>query len=449
MSELVPLGSGDDFSVDRLRALIRAGGYQEQIISDKIFAPEKIVKLLEEIVAREPRWGRAVFDLSDGLVGDPFQSNLARSEGLEPTEILLPAGRSLRLPERARVAATAVSRSAPPGVLDELSTAGYQMVVEGTAENTLRTYKARRKSFDEYLKMRGLPALDVEPVKPSTLIDWIAYQWRNPLVQTGIPMAPATVALTLAAVRSYALAMMDRDASWVVPYSKEIKKAYRTYCKRWFGAGYRVNQAAATTFDELRVYAEGIDRDVARGKRNIAIILLGFWMAARASEISALWTSEDGQNIRFEQKAMQIYLPFSKTDQDAAGQWVTIPRYDAEPDICAVRAVDEWRRELAAAGHTHGRLFVEMPVGKRPDMYVAGFPGVDPQGISDVTLRWAKKLGIGHRTAHSHRRGAASEARRRGAHLDQIMKMGRWKSERTLLRYIDNMVYEHPLASGG
>lgn len=368
---------------------------------------------------------------------------------LEPTEIVRPAGKSLRLPGRASAVTTGGVRGAAPRVLDELSAAGYQMVVEGTAENTLRTYKARRRLFDEYLKMRGLPTLDMEPVRPSTLIEWMAYQWRNPLEATGIPMAPSTVALTLAAVRSFALAMMDTDASWVVPYSKEIKKAYRTYCKRWFGAGYRVNQAAATTFDELRVYAEGIDRDSPRGKRNIAIILLGFWMAARASEVSALWISDDGQNIRFEPGAMQLYLPFSKTDQDAAGQWVTIPRYDAEPDICAVRAVEEWRVELASVGHTRGRLFVQMPVGQRADLYVKGFPGIDPQGISDVTLRWAKKLGIGHRTAHSHRRGAASEARRRGAHLDQIMKMGRWKSERTLLRYIDNMVYEHPLASNG
>lgn len=426
VSELVPVEG--DFSVEKFRSLLSSMGYSEQLLLNQVFDPDRTRRLFAEVVGREPRWGAAVAVVAAEL-------GISDSSG-----VLVPASASFRVPDRLHEAPPR-----PPAVLDEISAAGYDLVVEGVAENTRKAYRAQLAIVDDYLRSRSLPLLDQAPVNPAVLIDWMAFQFRHPLEATGEPMAPSSVALTLSAVRYHSRAMQDRDATWVVPQALALTKAYVGYCRSWFKAGYRVKQVAATSFEELRVYAEGMDRETIRGRRNIAIVLLGFWMAGRQSELSALWMSDDDRNLRVDRRGMQIYLPFSKTDQSARGQWVTVPRFDEEPQLCAVRAVEHWRDDLREAGHVKGPLFVAMPHGRAPNMFAEPFVGLDPPGIGDVTIYWSRKLGIGRRTAHSHRRGAATEAARLGASLKQIMKMGRWTKADTVMRYIDEASYEHPL----
>jgi len=337
-------------------------------------------------------------------------------------------------------------RPEPPNALKALTAAGYDLVVSGVSANTLRAYERCWGQFNEYLDSRKLGRLDIAPTPATVIIDWMALMLRTPTKQTKIPMAPSSVSQMLAAIRYKHREIQGSDKTWTVPQSLLLTQAYRGYCHQWLDMGHRVQQAEPTSWEDLEVYAAGIDTSSPRGKRDLALILLSFWMAARASDISALWTSPGVDNIRLNATTMQLFLPYSKTDQAAAGQWVTIPKFDKNPPLCPVRSVQAWRAELLQVRPEAGKLFVEMPAGLRSDFYAKGFPGLQPMAVSDVTKRWARRLGLGQRSAHSHRRGAATRAHEAGADIPQIKKLGRWKSSDTVMKYIDDQAFEHPLA---
>jgi integrase len=72
--------------------------------------------------------------------------------------------------------------------------------------------------------------------------------------------------------------------------------------------------------------------------RNRAILLVAFSGAFRRSEVADI----DVEHIEYDDRGVAITLPRSKTDQDGEHEVVLIP-FAVTPELCAVRAVDEWR----------------------------------------------------------------------------------------------------------
>ena len=87
--------------------------------------------------------------------------------------------------------------------------------------------------------------------------------------------------------------------------------------------------------------------DTLQGKRDRALLLLGFAGAFRRSELVALNVAD----IAEEAAGLRITIRKSKTDQEGQGQTVAIARGATH---CPVAALKAW---LAAAGIVDGPLF--------------------------------------------------------------------------------------------
>ena len=86
-----------------------------------------------------------------------------------------------------------------------------------------------------------------------------------------------------------------------------------------------------------------------KAKRDRAIVLLGFAIAARRSELAAL----DVQDLRFDQRGLVVTIRRSKTDQEGLGAEIGVP-YVGNEGLCGARALRTW---LDAADITSSAVF--------------------------------------------------------------------------------------------
>jgi integrase len=162
------------------------------------------------------------------------------------------------------------------------------------------------------------------------------------------------------------------------------------------------------------------------GRRDRALLLIGFFAALRRSELVGLDVTAaltDGATgyIEILSEGLLVRLMRSKTDQCGAGQQVGIPR--RRDDLCPVRALEEW---LAASGITSGAAF--RTISK------AGVIGsrLTPQSVRLIVQR---HLGADD-TAHGLRAGFITEGARRGATAQALQQTSRHRSVNQLGEYI-------------
>jgi len=87
--------------------------------------------------------------------------------------------------------------------------------------------------------------------------------------------------------------------------------------------------------------------DTLAGKRDRALVLLGFAGAFRRSELVALRVADVDES----QAGLRVIVRHSKTDQEGEGATVAIARGAV---VCPVKALQEW---LEAAGISSGPVF--------------------------------------------------------------------------------------------
>ena len=149
----------------------------------------------------------------------------------------------------------------------------------------------------------------------------------------------------------------------------------------------------------------------ARGKRDHALLLIGFAAALRRSELVALDRSDvaerrrgpGGSNVRR-----------SKTDQEGAGRRVGVP-YGSTPATCPVRALETW---CQAARIEEGPLFLTFDRRGRitPNR-------LHPSAVNRVVQRSVAATGVSSAdySAHSLRAGLATAAAAAGVSERAIM----------------------------
>lgn len=94
-----------------------------------------------------------------------------------------------------------------------------------------------------------------------------------------------------------------------------------------------------------------------QGKRDRALLLLGFAGALRRSELVAL----DVAHLELSDDGFVVTIAKSKTNQEAQGQTIAIPRVPDSP-YCPVQAVREW---MAIAGIEQEALFRRVTKSKK------------------------------------------------------------------------------------
>ena len=226
---------------------------------------------------------------------------------------------------------------------------------------------------------------------------------------------PSTIGRRCAAIRH-----AHRLAGYDPPTASEIVKATTRGIRRTHGVAPR--KLAAATSEKTIGMAAMVRQDLI-GKRDRAILLVGFSMAARRSELVAL----DMDDITFCDEGMRIRVKRSKTDQEGQGCTVAVPFGQR---ACPVEAL---RSYLAMAGITRGPIFRSIRRGGHVQDRRLG-----AKHVLLVVKQHAAKLGLDASTfgAHSLRSGFITSAAARGASIFKMQAVSRHKSVDVLSGYV-------------
>jgi integrase len=161
------------------------------------------------------------------------------------------------------------------------------------------------------------------------------------------------------------------------------------------------------------------------GKRDRALLLLGFTGALRRSELVSL-NVEDLEPAR---EGLIIHIRRSKTDQEGEGRKVGIPQ-GVDQLTCPVHALERW---LAAAGIQSSAVFRVM--NRHGQVLPSRLSG---EGVAIVVKRSVEKLGYDpiQFSGHSLRAGLATSAAAAGKGERAIMNQTGHRNVTTVRRYI-------------
>jgi integrase len=142
--------------------------------------------------------------------------------------------------------------------------------------------------------------------------------------------------------------------------------------------------------------------------RDRALLLLGFAMAARRSELSALEVAD----IADDPAGLLITIRGGKTDQERKGATVAVVRGEV---ACPVEALKAW---VSAAGITEGPVF--RPINRHRQVGSAALSGIS---IGQIVQRQAERIGLDPKAygGHSLRAGFVTSAAKRGANVFKLM----------------------------
>ena len=284
-------------------------------------------------------------------------------------------------------------------------------------------------------------ALGRNAAAPATLrayrADWTHYAaWCAAGGFTPVPAEPATVGAYLASLaathapttirrRLAALGKMHRfnDLPWN-PGHRDIQEPLQGLLRKH---GRPVRKAAALTLPMLRQLVATCDR-TARGRRDRALLLIGFAGALRRSELVAL----QAEDVAIVAGGLRLRLLRGKTDQAGQGAEVGLPR-GRHLETCPVRAFDDWQ---AVARRKAGPLFRRVSAAGG-----IGEAALHPDAVRRILAHRAGQAGlelagVERLSAHALRVGFITEAYGKGVRDEDIMRHTRHRDLRTMRGYV-------------
>jgi site-specific recombinase XerD len=308
------------------------------------------------------------------------------------------------------------------------------------SQHTQEAYERNWSRFAAWCDACGRSAL---PATPHTLLEYV-----QELTSRTPPPAPATVYQIIATVRT-----VHRDAGFPgQPDTRATLQLVRGYRRERADAGFRVRRAAPISVKELQELAATCDQRTLAGTRDRALLLLGYALLARASELAGLVLTDIHNAGAY---GLMVYIRSSKTDQEARGVEINVP-YGRYESTCAVRATRAWMVALSEHGITEGPLFRRVDrrdrIGGTPGAAGVGDGGALHRGsITRIVRRQARLAGLEEPqfiSGHSLRAGSATELDRAGAPISAIAEQGRWsKNSNALSGYlrVGSMTRNNPL----
>jgi integrase len=322
----------------------------------------------------------------------------------------------------------------------------YQRMAK--AENTRKAYRSAVRAWCDWCAKRDLPPL---PACGEDVAAFLAAERRR-------EMTPNTIDLRRAAIR-----YLHRAAGCPVPTDDA--------CVSETVAGIRRDAAAKGQSPEKKVAATAaiiqqllapIPDDL-RGKRDRALLLVGFAGALRRSELASIRV----ERLEKTDRGLRLTIPQTKGSQTDS---VVVPLPYGRTELCPVRALNAW---LAAAGITDGPVFrrIWLPArggargrgklpanGSQPGEAAEDAPPPLPQigkaaltsrSIADIVQARAVAAGFARRdlAGHSLKRGALTTGMDRGIHPAKLKRLGRHKSFDVLGEYLEfgDLFDGHPL----
>ncbi|MET9301770.1 tyrosine-type recombinase/integrase [Micromonospora aurantiaca] len=323
---------------------------------------------------------------------------------------------------------------------DYLSDNAWRRIEKSVPESTRRAYQGDLRRYVEWCTEQQRTAV---PASERTIADYASHL-------ADLRRAPSTIDRAMAAIgKAHELAGQPK------PVRTLLDKVLRGYRQEYAERGGKTRKAPAVSVTALRAMVATLNPDTLGGIRNRAILVVGFALGARRSEIAAL----NLEDITPHEEGVQVLIRKSKTDQDAHGRPVALP-YGSNVPTCPVRALRDWTTTLAAGGRTTGPLFVRIDkhgvLGRSPDGRGGDDGRIADATVARVVRHAATAAGLDAADAfsgHSLRRGFATAAYAApDADVLRIARHGGWKDgSATLLGYIEEVDRwrKNPLAGIG
>jgi integrase len=196
----------------------------------------------------------------------------------------------------------------------------------------------------------------------------------------------------------------------------------------------RQRQAQGLTLSDVEKIVGAMGNTDARDLRDAAPLHLAYETMCRRSELIALDVEDLSRDN--EDGSGRLLLARAKADQEGEGSLLYV-----SPETMA--RIERW---LSLAGHERGRLFRSIPHIAKAGIATDGGKDRYPRALSDgdvprIFKRRAKAAGLAESaiSGHSTRVGAAQDLLAENFSAAAVMKQGRWKSERMVMRYGENI----------
>ncbi len=290
------------------------------------------------------------------------------------------------------------------------------LIENAVPPNTRRAYARQRQQWEAWCAANGRTSL------PATAETFAAY--ITALADAGA--GPASIEQAMSAVRTAHRAAGHKGE----PDNTAALLILRNTRRERSENGVRAREAPPATIDAIRAMVDTTDPETPAGLRDRLLIVAGFALMARRSELAALTLTDVAETP----DGLLVLIRKSKTDQDAKGREVAIPpgQHAATDPVRLVRA---WRELLAGHGMTSGPLLHR--VDRWGHIHAAGMSGA---AVSEAVGRLAARAGLlGDQpyTGHSLRSGGATSSYKAGRPVSTIAKHGGWSpASPVVLRYI-------------
>lgn len=317
---------------------------------------------------------------------------------MEPSIPVNPDGRDQAIAE--------LLHSTPDGVVERLRALADDLAL-AYAPNTLRGWRADWRGWTGYCARVHVPPLPVTlPTLRSFLLERIASGRKR-----------ATLDRLLST-----LAIVHRLVGLPSPMeSMEFKLMWRGLRREHLTA--RQRQAKGLTMADLQAILATLDPEVPRDVRDAAMLCTAFETMFRRSELVGLQVRDltvesDGSG--------RLFLAHSKTDQEGAGvlQYVTPSTVELLQSWMVMAHISDGPLFRSGA---HNRAIFEKPLSDRDVARIfksrARAAGLDAERVS----------------GHSTRVGATQDLMANNYSAAEIMRQGRWKSERMIVRYSESL----------
>ena len=283
------------------------------------------------------------------------------------------------------------------------ATMGY--AAAETAQATRRAYQSDWADFAAWCASRGATALPAHQGIVAAYLSALADSGRK----------SSTIGRRAAAIGYH-----HKMAGHEPPTSSEGVRAVLRGIRRTIGSA---KQGKAPATADLIGQMLALCPDSMIGKRDRALLCLGFAGAFRRSELCALEVAD----LTEVADGLRILIRRSKGDQEGQGQEVAIPRgYKLRP----VEAVQAW---LAAAGISSGPVFRAVAQGGK-----VSDDALADDSAARIVKRYARRVGLDPATyaGHSLRSGFLTSAAESGASVWKMSEQSRHKSLDTLRGYV-------------
>jgi integrase len=307
--------------------------------------------------------------------------------------------------------------------MDALAVTGWdlqqQALSSELSDNTRIAYRKGWSKFVDYCAAESIS--DPLSVAPERVASFFVQVATRPSPQSGIIPSMGTVMLYKSAVNKKYL-----DAGKPSPTSHPVVRSTLKGLARLRGSSTRKVEALREYHIQSMLKAAP---NTPIGKRDAAIIAVGFAGALRRSEICNL-NVEDVEFLDLSddcEDRMILTIRRSKTDQHGKGQRVPIL------DGSAIRPISRLRQWLEGSGITEGPLFQTMKRGGQ----LRGKP-MHHSDIPRIVKHYAELAGLNPKdiAGHSLRAGFVTSAAVHHARLDKIMAVTRHTNPATVMGYI-------------